>query len=430
TISETVTENDETIVKTIRINRRDTIFTYHEKKLQARLELFAIDSLGNKIKNPKIRIEEFVATRMEPLLNYVFFDHGSDQIPKRYVTITSKDLDKFIVDSLYKNSTLDIYYHLLNIIGKRLKEYPDAKIKIVGCNSNVGIEKGNLELSKRRAESVKRYLVDVGNIDPKRIEVSFQNLPNKSSTPFQNELKAEENRRVEIYSNHPEILKPVTITTFERKSSFDKIGYTIEITADTNIDEYRVELFVGSDTAFSFKGRGGKSFTSSSEVDFSQVIFRSYISQIKKIIGNLVVKDVFDRITVSKDSLTNFEAISYVKEKELTEGAYKIDYYRLILFDFDKWNIEGKNRWIVEYIKIKVSPSSSVEIIGSTDLTGEVENNKTLSQKRAESVRQALGIPNAKAIGLGEAKLEFPNELPEGRFYSRNVVIVIRKRIK
>ncbi|MCX7909931.1 MAG: hypothetical protein N2560_10525, partial [Ignavibacteria bacterium] len=47
TISETVTENDETIVKTIRINRRDTIFTYHEKKLQARLELFAIDSLGN-----------------------------------------------------------------------------------------------------------------------------------------------------------------------------------------------------------------------------------------------------------------------------------------------------------------------------------------------------------------------------------------------
>ena len=50
-----------------------------------------------------------------------------------------------------------------------LKGHPDLKLGVEGHTDNVGDKKSNLELSRKRAESVVKYLSDKG-IDGKRLK--------------------------------------------------------------------------------------------------------------------------------------------------------------------------------------------------------------------------------------------------------------------
>ncbi len=66
-------------------------------------------------------------------------------------------------DSDQPNSYEDIQY-----LEKLLKENPNLKVEISGHTDNLGPEAYNLDLSQRRADNIKKYLVEHG-IDPERI---------------------------------------------------------------------------------------------------------------------------------------------------------------------------------------------------------------------------------------------------------------------
>ena len=50
-----------------------------------------------------------------------------------------------------------------------LQEYPDLRLSIEGHTDSQGDESFNLDLSDRRAASVRRYLVEEFGIDPNRL---------------------------------------------------------------------------------------------------------------------------------------------------------------------------------------------------------------------------------------------------------------------
>ena len=52
-----------------------------------------------------------------------------------------------------------------------LQEHPDIKVVIAGHADSIGSRRYNLDLSHRRAESVKRYLMQHSPIDPARFLV-------------------------------------------------------------------------------------------------------------------------------------------------------------------------------------------------------------------------------------------------------------------
>jgi OOP family OmpA-OmpF porin len=54
-------------------------------------------------------------------------------------------------------------------IADALKKFPGAKALLEGYTDSSGSEKYNMGLSRRRAESVKMYLVEKFNIDPSRV---------------------------------------------------------------------------------------------------------------------------------------------------------------------------------------------------------------------------------------------------------------------
>jgi OOP family OmpA-OmpF porin len=61
------------------------------------------------------------------------------------------------------------FYPNINALGDFMKKYPSCEVNVEGHTDNIGTKKYNQKLSQRRAEAVKKYLVDKFGIDPKRI---------------------------------------------------------------------------------------------------------------------------------------------------------------------------------------------------------------------------------------------------------------------
>ncbi|MBD3415016.1 MAG: OmpA family protein [Candidatus Aminicenantes bacterium] len=90
----------------------------------------------------------------------------------------------------------------LSKVGEVISAY-EHPVSIIGHTDSKGSESYNLELSKKRAESVKQWLIDQAGIDSKRIETSGKGesepvAPNTNPDGSDNPEGRQKNRRVEI----------------------------------------------------------------------------------------------------------------------------------------------------------------------------------------------------------------------------------------
>ncbi|MDD2390543.1 MAG: OmpA family protein [Desulfobacterales bacterium] len=114
------------------------------------------------------------------------------------------------------------------------------------------------------------------------------------------------------------------------------------------------------------------------------------------------------------------------KSAEVTKSGTWI--YRKIQFETNKANLKPSSYPVLDEIVagLKAQPSIKVEIQGHTDSTGTAEYNQTLSEKRAQSVRNYLvnkGIVKNRLISKGYG-LNSPistNKTVEGRALNRRV---------
>ena len=102
-----------------------------------------------------------------------------------------------------------------------------------------------------------------------------------------------------------------------------------------------------------------------------------------------------------------------------------------ILFDYDKASLQQKSDKQLQHVLTLLieNPELKLEIQGHTDNKGEDAYNMTLSQQRAETVRQYLalfGIPEGQltARGYGESQPVATNDTEEGRAKNRRVELV------
>jgi outer membrane protein OmpA-like peptidoglycan-associated protein len=115
-------------------------------------------------------------------------------------------------------------------------------------------------------------------------------------------------------------------------------------------------------------------------------------------------------------------------EKKMNEmlADKEFDRFSLILFDFNKFDLNEANLRIAEFAKKRIKKNSTVSIKGYTDRMGDENHNLQLSLKRAQSTAKILGVDFKYVIGLGETlPLLYNNDVPEGRFYCRTVNIEI-----
>lgn len=411
--TETVKETYE-----LRLPKKQVTPNSNNSSLTASLIAVGLNDKGQEQQIQEVQIEEFESKVIHPLLPNIFFTEGSSEIQSKYKKLTSNQTKGYAI-SLKEQSTIDVYYDILNIIGSRLKENPSATITLTGCNSNSGVEEGNSTLSMQRANAVKDYFVTNWGITPNKIKIESKNLPSKpSNITLQDGI--EENRRVEISSSSADILSVVISKDAYRKVTPEVIRLKPTVNTSESLKE----------VVFSTGGKQITSLTSATSYDYNIARSQNVANSLSNNIPfELQVSTISDKITTAKTSL-NVTVTTLKNKRENNRNDKEIDIYKLLLFDFNSSTLGDYNNAITKIIKSNIKNNSTITITGYTDKIGDDVLNKKLSIDRATEAKKVLNVQNVVTNGLGEEVLLFDNNTPEGRMYSRTVEIIVETPLK
>lgn len=359
-----------------------------------------------------IVVTNIVATTMFSLMHYVFFDSLSTEIPKRYELLTPEQVNSFSISMLEGKGTFGVYYNMLNMIGYRMRN-TKSKITLIGCNSNTDTEKNNLELSKGRAESVKKYLTDVWGIAPERIQISARNLPETPSNPV-SQYGIEENRRVEIQFEELSLFTPTAFQDTTRTLNNLNFGFTAGVECEAGVDTWEFSILQGKKSIVSVNGKDSMPTLLQQQWDERKIVIPEAGIPIN---GRLVINDKNGNQTV-------FETKPLVVQSQI-EQKFILKKFSLIVFKFKESAVSPLNLLILDMIRSQIESNSIVNVIGHTDIYGNPAYNQKLSEQRALQISKLLKLPNSAASGVGGSDPIHDNTLPEGRFYSRTVQINI-----
>jgi len=369
-------------------------------------------------------IEEFETEEAFPLLPYIFFKTNSPDLTITDLNLLNQNSIENFNEQKLKWNTLEIYKDLLNIVGKRLVENPYSVITLTGCNSNIGSEENNTNLSRGRAEQVKDYFVNVWKIDPKRIKVNTQNLPSNPSRAnvFDGQ---KENQRVEISSDSYNIIKPVTLKSVTSQANPPVIEILPHISNSIELKSW--EIAVKQDDS-ELRKYSGVDIPQNIKWTVEQEPMPRFDTPISFVLSG---KDTYGAKTFTEANI-NIEQITLKKKRENLLADKIIEKYSLIIFDFDKSQITEQHQISLKTIKEHIKPNSKVTIIGYTDRIGDAQYNRDLSQRRAYEVQNILNVPvnNLTIKGVGNDVQLYENDSPQGRNYSRTVQIIIETPVK
>jgi OmpA-OmpF porin, OOP family len=410
------------------------------RKLFSSLDVQGFDSLGNKIDFNEISVKVELTREIYPLLPYIFFSENSAVIPKRYEPIS--DGNSFD-ESLLLPSPITYHRNNLNIIGTRLEENQNAKITLNGY-TDPETEADRCDLAFARAQAVKVYILDNFNVGEEQIIVSekTKNCYPKDLTRTKSPVAYQENRRVEISSDRPELLFAVTRTLLQQPSQIRPSK--IEIIANANIlqknsefsayprNENNAKYFPPSgwdlnakQSGLTFIDKSGKEQNLIDEIKITRNNARQLISGQNIEINFTAFGDNDSKITKSK---------SIQVQKDTAE--YEVEKLTLTVFRVSQATLDSRiKKEIKKFISnMDENAKTEINITGFSDDLGDARQNKALSAVRAEEVRKYIrsinrNIKFGDVIGAGSS--EFPPgvesyKTPEERFISRTVEIEIR----
>ncbi len=372
-----------------------------------------LDAEGKPLDNAKLTVSNIISLNLYALLNYIFFDEASAEIPQRYRRIAPSEVSSYTLDRLNGAGTVAIYHDLLNIVGYKLRTNPSEKIIVIGCNSNAGDERGNRDLSRQRAMNVAQYLTNTWGIDASRVAIQARDLPeNPSNINVPDGVT--ENRRVEIVGQDTRLLDPIFFTDTVRTVNVETVELNPNVTADTIIKEWNLVISQGADKLDTLSG--------------SDSLPRHVLWNI----GNRV--SAFPR---NQESLEYSLSVTDVTGQQLSsrsrgydvEQLYRTDKrlerFNMIIFGYNESEFTKQHERILATIRPRISKNSKVTVEGYTDRVGNPDYNLRLSERRAKAVGSKLNLPSENSIGYGSAGELFDNNTPEGRLYSRTVIITI-----
>lgn len=383
---------------------------------------FTTDQNGNKTIVDKVVIEDVQYSELFPLVPMVFFD-ANQNTPSSKTSILNQSTQagEFTIDNL-ESDAIAINSNVMDIIGQRMVNNPQAYLNIIGTNDGIN-EKNNKDISQKRAEFVKDYLIKYYNITNDRLRVSSQNLPSKPSSSKDKD-GIEENRRVEFSSNLSEILAPIMIQ--KDKQTFATplfVEFEADITADKEIDSWELNIEQSDKTLLNLLGNGQPSNMvwniKPNELKANEIPI-DYTLNIKSINGK----------QSKKIGTIPVEYYTYNRKKSEERPDKIISKYSLIVFDFDSPEISQFDKDIIDKnITPAIKNNSIVQIYGYSDRIGDEKYNQKLAMQRAIKVKEYLNEKNKSAkyetFGLGENIRIYDNDLTIGRQLSRTVQIYV-----
>lgn len=388
---------------------------------------------GTLLEYGQIKVNEEVNNNYIPILPYIFFDAGDSELIARYKTLSSSEENRFD-ESTLEDSVLAVYHNILNIVGSRMQLNTNAKLTVTGCVEPLDDGDNLNELASSRTQSVKDYLVNTWGISADRIITKSRQLPEDISNRTIDEGR-QENRRVELTTDSYEILAPVRLITYDSEIIPEAIVLEPKVEYKEELSLWNIET-ISMDRTQLWERNGNGFPEKSIKWDFDREemieLAREDISG-----NNISVRFLAVANEDNIDEASTAIPIVYEKKSKYYDGEIVqdsvVERYNLIFFDYDKPLINQENENIFKTILSRINTNSSVSITGFTDKLGTDEYNNQLSIDRAESVetsiKQRVVPENIFSKGVGET-LIYDNDIPEGRFYNRTVIIEITTPLK
>lgn len=370
----------------------------------------------------RVSIEEQDSIETLPLLNQIFFAEGSNLIPERYRQLEPQAVEGFGNAQLI-GSALDVYYHLLNIIGMRMRRTPDAILTITGHRNGGETEP---RLARQRAESVKQYLVEVWRVPSRRIRVVGGGMPASPASEAMPE-GAEENARVEITSSDLNIIGPVIRRHIQRIATPPSITFYPSVVAEGGLAQWSLDVLEQSSRWKSFAGG-------------QQQLPDSIVWEWRNDRGELPSLPMQLQYALRVTDSTGANAatplrqidVAYTPLRDTPQNDTAIENYSLLLFNFDSPTISRSDMALLKAIIAQTQSGAIVRLVGYTDSLGDDNHNRQLAIQRANEVAKIFRSLAPKTVSVvvdesacGERE-RFPYNTPEGRSHCRTVMIEIR----
>lgn len=387
------------------------------KTLDLSLAAYSVRTDGSLDTLERISVDETISEQITAVLPMIFFDRGGDVVPERYDR--TQTAERFSERGLFGKGALDVYHSIVDIIGQRMREHPSATITLTGAIMPDSVETTASGLALRRAEHVRELLQQRWSISPDRIAVRARDLPEQPSSVKHDDGR-EENRRVDITSNDPAILDLVRLEDTLRTVNTPDVVFKPTIFSDTAITTWTMTCSANGTIISSQHGTGTPPSTVRIQIPEG-------------------LRDGTVDVTMSVDNAggRHREAEAHIPivvqtlamKAQKRQGLKRVDEYGLILFAFGKASLEGPNARILDMVRARIEPSSTVIVRGHADRTGSAEVNLRITQDRAEAVAASLGHPRVDARGMGQRNMIYTNDLPEGRYYNRTVRVRVETPI-
>ena len=409
-------------------------FGFGKKVDEEEEEPLATDALDLDIRTPGDGIAD--ARPMEeflPLLNYLFFPKGTTTIPPTYQRLDPAQAEAFDEEEIGTTGAdpmtgptggstrsarqMQVYYNMMNVIGERMTENPSARITVVGAAARA-------EDGKAMAEEVKSYIVGTFGVEASRVATKGQTRPphasGSRSTPVEDkDLVAEENIRVEILSDDPNVLKPVRLTTLDEAPLENDVVFQLRLKSAEAIAEWDLAV-TGENSGFAQSY--GPFYGGTARVNATPMLASNDASYTAAVTA----------LTHDGERLTYAEDFTLQRSTRTLHGGTRYS----ILFEYDdSKSITTYDRFLRDEVAPRIPDGATVFIHGHTDLIGRDEYNQELSARRAVDAQKILADELKKrgtsatfdTYGFGEAtaRAPFDNDSPEERYYNRTVMIEI-----
>ncbi|MFN6113931.1 MAG: OmpA family protein [Bacteroidota bacterium] len=354
------------------------------------------------------------------LLPFVFFDRNSAEIPRRYRRIKPEQISEFR-EVFPPRSSLTDYYHILNIVGSRLRRLPQLKLVISGHRDELNECDGGL--SQLRAQSIQAYLNKTWGIPNERMQLVAGGWPKNRSNP-EDSLGAAENRRCELSVIGPENQRvefdsPLASTYSTTSTLVPTVRFLTGRQDPSDSSERFIELRAGDRVLRRIPVNPDEPFVTWEVEQDAEHIMASSVPSLRASV-----------ISVRPDGKqcpcdTTTLPVESTPISTSRQGARPV-VYRLHSFDVGTFDLDQVNSRFLDVIVAPGLKKKSVIITGYTDVVGMYDHNQFVSERLAESVAgrvedAGINVSKDDLRGMGEEQPRYSNRFPEGRFYNRAV---------
>jgi outer membrane protein OmpA-like peptidoglycan-associated protein len=371
-----------------------------------------------------VRIDEYDSVEVLPLLNHIYFAEGSADLRPQYRRLSAAEADAFTKADL-TGSALDVYYHILNIVGLRMRGAPEATLTINGYRNG---RENDQSLPLKRAQAVRRYLADVWGIAPRRLKVVTGEMPPNPSSEYTSQ-GYEENARVELIPSDPNIIGPHRRRHILRTATPPAIRFHFHTVAEAGVARWRLEVDDegrGEWKVFDHEGANPNSLVWNWRSDKGDLP-----SLPMRLRYRLTITDSTGHDTTTPQREIDVAYQTAHERLEHRENDTLIESFSILLFNFDSPKVSASDNDLLRAIASGVKSHATVRFIGYTDSLGEAGHNRELATMRASEAAHIFQrlVPKDVTIIVDDRGGEherFPYSTPEGRAHCRTVDIEVR----